>query len=99
MPTFRGTSSSVQEEDYVNQIKDYLNRVDILLHENQIMLVKLHPFVQSQLTLDSYRHIRLFPEGYDTYEVLNACDVLITDYSSVMYDFAVTGRRILLFCL
>lgn len=97
MPTFRGTSSSVQEEDYVNQIKDYLNRVDILLHENQIMLVKLHPFVQSQLTLDSYRHIRLFPEGYDTYEVLNACDVLITDYSSVMYDFAVTGRRILLF--
>lgn len=97
MPTFRGTSSSVQEEDYVNQIKDYLNRIDILLHENQIMLVKLHPFVQSQLTLDSYHHIRLFPEGYDTYEVLNACDVLITDYSSVMYDFAVTGRRILLF--
>lgn len=97
MPTFRGTSSSVQEEDYVNQIKDYLNRIDMLLHENQIMLVKLHPFVQSQLTLDSYRHIRLFPEGYDTYEVLNACDVLITDYSSVMYDFAVTGRRILLF--
>lgn len=97
MPTFRGTSSSVQEEDYVNQIKDYLNRIDMLLHENQIMLVKLHPFVQSQLTLDSYRHIRLFPEGYDTYEVLNACDVLITDYSSVMYDFTVTGRRILLF--
>lgn len=97
MPTFRGTSDSVEENDYVQLVRDYLSRIDARLGDRQILLVKLHPFVQSLLTLDSYRHIRPFPEGYDTYEVLNACDVLITDYSSVMYDFASTGRRILLF--
>ena len=32
-----------------------------------------------------------------TYEVLNMCDVLITDYSSVMYDFANSGKKIILF--
>lgn len=97
MPTFRGTSDSVEETAYVQLVRDYLSRMDAGLGDRQILLVKLHPFVQSLLTLDSYRHIRPFPEDYDTYEILNACDVLITDYSSVMYDFASTGRRILLF--
>lgn len=97
MPTFRGTSDSVEEAAYVQLVKDYLSRIDAGLGDRQLLLVKLHPFVQSLLDLGSYRHIRPFPEGYDTYEVLNACDVLITDYSSVMYDFASTGRRILLF--
>lgn len=97
MPTFRGSSDSVEESDYVKLVSEHLNYIDEHLTDRQIMLVKLHPFVQSLLDINSYRHIRPFPEGYDTYEILNACDVLITDYSSVMYDFASTGRRILLF--
>lgn len=97
MPTFRGTSASVKEDEYIAQIRDYLSRLDHLLQDNQILLVKLHPFVQNLLPVDSYHHIRSFPSEYDTYEVLNACDVLITDYSSVLYDYANTGRKIILF--
>ena len=59
--------------------------------------MKLHPFVGDALDLSSYQHIQKFPEGYDSYEVLNMCDVLITDYSSVMYDFANSGKKIILF--
>ena len=97
MPTFRGRSDSVQEEEYISQVRDYLSRLDHLLEDNQILLVKLHPFVQNLLPVENYHHIRSFPSEYDTYEVLNACDVLITDYSSVMYDYANTGRKIILF--
>lgn len=97
MPTFRGKTDAVEKDSYVALVKDYLSRIDQQLTDRQILLVKLHPLVQSQLDTDSYQHIRPFPAEYDTYEILNACDVLITDYSSVMYDFAVTGRRILLF--
>lgn len=97
MPTFRGTSASVKEGEYIAQIREYLSRLDHLLQDNQILLVKLHPFVQNLLPVDSYHHIRSFPSEYDTYEVLNACDVLITDYSSVLYDYANTGRKIILF--
>ena len=97
MPTFRGKTDAVEKDSYVALVKDYLSRIDQQLTDRQILLVKLHPLVQSQLDTDSYQHIRPFSAEYDTYEILNACDVLITDYSSVMYDFAVTGRRILLF--
>lgn len=97
MPTFRGRSDSVREEEYISQVKDYLFRLDHLLTDRQVLLVKLHPFIQNRLPVDDYRHIFRFPEEYDTYEILNACDVLITDYSSVMYDFANTGRKIILF--
>ncbi len=44
-----------------------------------------------------YRHIRSFPEEYETYDFLSAADVLVTDYSGVMFDFGVTGRKMILF--
>ena len=32
--------------------------------------------------------IKAFPKEYETYDFLNACDVLVTDYSSVFFDYA-----------
>lgn len=40
---------------------------------------------------------RAFPTDWDTYEGLNLCDVLITDYSSVFYDYANTGKKVVFF--
>lgn len=97
MPTFRGKADAVDRHDAVEEIKGYLKRLDALLTENQVLLVKLHPFVGNALVFDEYSHIEPFPADYDTYEVLNACDALITDYSSVMYDYANSGRKIILF--
>ena len=39
-----------------------------------------------------------FPDEWETYDVLCAADVLVSDYSSVIIDFLCTGRRIVLFC-
>lgn len=97
MPTFRGRADAVDTQDSLQILKKNLEELDVLLGEEQILLVKLHPFVSAHLKIEGYRHIRPFPPNYDTYDVLNACDVLITDYSSVMYDFANTGRKIILF--
>jgi CDP-glycerol glycerophosphotransferase len=41
--------------------------------------------------------VRVFPQGYETYDVLNTADILITDYSSVFFDFANSKRKIILF--
>ena len=43
------------------------------------------------------KHIRLFPKEYETYDFLNVIDVLISDYSSVFFDFALTKRKVVLF--
>lgn len=97
MPTFRGNADAVDSKDSVKEMQGYLDVLDRCLDEDQLLLVKLHPFVGNGLNLSGYQHIQKFPEGYDTYEVLNMCDVLITDYSSVMYDFANSGKKIILF--
>ncbi len=97
MPTFRGKADAVDSQDSVKEMQGYLDILDQRLNEKQLLLVKLHPFVGDALDLSSYQHIQKFPEGYDSYEVLNMCDVLITDYSSVMYDFANSGKKIILF--
>ena len=44
-----------------------------------------------------YHHILPFPASWDTYEGLSVCDTLITDYSSVFYDYANSGKKIILF--
>lgn len=97
MPTFRGRADAVDTQESLQILRKNLEKLDGLLGEEQILLVKLHPFVSEYLKIEGYHHIYPFPQKYDTYDVLNACDVLITDYSSVMYDFANTGRKIILF--
>ena len=98
MPTWRGSDSkSVSMEDQEREITGYLAALDGSLADDQLLFVNLHPFVGSRLSYDSYKHIRPFPGEYETYDFLNATDALITDYSSVLFDYAGTGRKIVLF--
>ena len=71
--------------------------LDREFNEDEIFYVRLHPFIGDKINYASYKHIRPFPEGYEPYDILNACDCMVTDYSSVMFDYANTGRKIVLF--
>ena len=51
----------------------------------------------SKIDFTKFDHIRSFPRGYEIYEIVNLADVLITDYSSVFFDFANTSRKIVIF--
>ncbi len=98
MPTWRGgDSKNVSMDDQVAEVGGYLTQLDEQFADDQLLYVNLHPFVGSRLTYDSYKHIRPFPKQYETYDFLNAADALITDYSSVFFDFAETGRSVVLF--
>lgn len=97
MPTWRGTLTKKTSNQLILMMEYYLKQLDYLLQENEVLYVKLHPFVNKDMDLDGYRHIRPYPAEYDTYEFLNMSDVLVTDYSSVFYDFANTGKKIVLF--
>jgi len=98
MPTWRGgDSGSVSTEAQIAEVSEYLSKLDAVLEEDEVLYVNLHPFVAGALSYDSFSHIRTFPKEYETYDFLNVSDALITDYSSVMFDYAQTGRRIILF--
>lgn len=93
MPTYRDNKKQKEE---ISFIKEMLSELDNKLNDNQILYVNLHPFIGDKIVYD-FKHIKKFPKEYETYEFLNATDCLITDYSSVFYDYANTKNKIILF--
>ncbi|WP_407393353.1 CDP-glycerol glycerophosphotransferase family protein [Methanobrevibacter sp.] len=97
MPTFKGLMLKRKDDTQKSDVERYLSKIDESLNENQILLVKLHVFNQKQIDFSRFRHVRAFPQGFETYDILNICDCLITDYSSVFFDYANTKNKIILF--
>lgn len=97
MPTWRGTGRTADTKRQIEKTTELLNEIDNLLDDSKLLLVNLHFLLSSSIDCNQFKHIQPFPFQYDTYEVLNACDGLITDYSSVFFDFAVTGKKIILY--
>ena len=64
-----------------------------------LILAKLHPNVAekaAQLDLDP-RYVRNASDYPDIQELYLACDGLVSDYSSVMFDFMITGKPCFLY--
>ena len=97
MPTFRGILMDRDNESQKDDVETYLTQIDEKLKDNQILFAKLHVLNESRIDFSKFNHIIPFPEEYEIYDVLNMADVLITDYSSVFFDFANTKRKIILF--
>lgn len=97
MPTWRGLGRTADSEGQIEQVTQLLTDIDASLHDDQTFFVNLHFVVQGGIDFTAFQHVKPFPKQYETYDFLAACDVLVTDYSSVMFDFAVTGRPIVLF--
>ncbi|MFR5876779.1 MAG: CDP-glycerol glycerophosphotransferase family protein [Eubacterium sp.] len=93
MPTWRGSVEKVGD----NKLCNYLFEIDKSLNDNQIMYVNLHPYVEDLIDYKEFSHIKTVPSKYEIYDFLNCCDILITDYSSVFFDFAVSGKSIIFF--
>lgn len=97
MPTWRGTVSQVEDEKQQEILVNYLKQLDDNLKENQILYVNLHPFVGEKIDYSIFKNVKRFPKSYETYEFLSIADCLITDYSSVFFDFAGTKNKIIIF--
>ena len=98
LPTWRGVIGKVTSEQQNARLYEYLKELDGKLKDNQRVYVKLHPVSVKDIDLSAFHKVLPFPaQDYDTYEFLNATDGLITDYSSVFFDYAVSRRKIILF--
>lgn len=95
MPTWRGIVGQVHNE--IDFMEDLLKSIDKNLNDYQVVYVNLHPFMTSYIDFSQYQHIKMFPKQFETYDFLNVADCLITDYSSVFFDFANTKRKIILY--
>ncbi|MFP5370720.1 MAG: CDP-glycerol glycerophosphotransferase family protein, partial [Actinomycetes bacterium] len=67
------------------------------LGEDHVLLLRLHYMVSAGAAAvkgDAVREVSRHP---DVSELYLAADVMVTDYSSTMFDFAITGRPMLFF--
>jgi CDP-glycerol glycerophosphotransferase len=72
-----------------------VERLRDALGPDTVLLARKHYHVVDELPVNGLvRDVSSYPDGT---ELLLAADVLVTDYSSLMYDFANTGRPLLLY--
>ncbi|MDO5134599.1 MAG: CDP-glycerol glycerophosphotransferase family protein [Eubacteriales bacterium] len=96
-PTWKGSRYSSPDtslDTYYQVIRQIEKRVDTRKYQ---ILVKPHQIVYYHIKKNLGMTDRFIPATVDTNELLSAVDVLISDYSSIYFDFLVSGRPILFF--
>ena len=98
MPTWRGSSNqNIDVDNYINELKNILKVLDRGMKCDQRLFINFHPIFGGEIDYSDYEHIMSFPPDVHTYAFLNSADALITDYSSVMFDFSLTEKPVILF--
>lgn len=98
MPTWRGSNNyTVNVDEYRNEVMRYLAKIDAAMRDDQMLFVNFHSMVADQMGELEFDHVFPFPKSRDNYDFLAAMDVLITDYSSVCFDFSLTRRPVIMF--
>jgi CDP-ribitol ribitolphosphotransferase len=91
-PTFRGESvTSASYDDFLD-----LELMAATLAADHVVLMRLHPFVRDALRIpDALAGFAIDVSDHpDINELMLVSDVLVTDYSSAIYEFSLLGRPI-----
>jgi CDP-glycerol glycerophosphotransferase len=62
-----------------------------------VLLIRKHPLVADVVETGGHQRVHDVSAWPDAGELLAAADVLVTDYSALAFDFAITGRPMLFF--
>lgn len=91
-PTWRGTMNAkvLDAEEMAHDIEALASSPDFHL------VVRAHHYTED-LLVSSDQPIAVVPRSLTTNDLLSVVDVLITDYSSVVFDFMATGRPVVLY--
>jgi CDP-ribitol ribitolphosphotransferase len=94
-PTFRG--ETVTDARFAEALD--LHRVRDALAGDHVLLVRLHPFIRRDLAIDAdlAGFVIDVSDHPDINDLLLAADVLVTDYSSVIFEYALLRRPMVFF--
>lgn len=94
-PTFRG--QNVNDAQYPSEFIN-LERLAEELGNEWAIIVKMHPFVKDKFQIPNKENIFDFSDEREINDILFITDVLVTDYSSVIFENAIIGGSAVLYC-
>ena len=104
-PTFRGHGA--KSASYDNARIDVAALHALCVERDAVCLVRMHPFVREPLAVPEALRDRIVDASatatgnaatpIETNDLLFAVDLLITDYSSIVYEYSTLGRPMLFF--
>lgn len=96
-PTWRD-DEFISSGKYKFELQLELDKLQAELGEDYIVLLRMHYFIASQLDITKYQGFAYNYSDYDDIaELYLVSDILITDYSSVFFDYANLKRPILFY--
>lgn len=106
IPTFRNgigrTDGIINTNNLINLAEYDENSLnDFLVKNNYLLVAKLHPLEESSIDMKEQTNIKILDSknmlDYQIIlnEILNLSDILITDYSSVYFDYLILDKPIL----
>ena len=95
MPTWRESQRKLFAEHL-----DLQKLHQLMKKQNALLLLKPHAntIIENPEQLKAYSHVQLIDNSMDIYPILPYTDVLITDYSSILYDYLLLeDKRVILY--
>ena len=96
-PTFRGSG---RHKSYDLGVLDYPALHALCVEKDAVFVIRLHPRIRRSLDIPASLRDRLIDGSdvaTDAPDILFATDLLVTDYSSIIFEFAVLDRPMLFF--
>ena len=90
MPTWRDDDPQYFEKANI----DFKTLNSELKNNNYVLFLKLHPLTKTT-NIEQYSNIKQLNNDVDIYPFLNFTDCLVTDYSSIYFDYLLTDKEII----
>lgn len=92
-PTYRG--DFMDPTDNLDELLESV--INLSTYTDYNILLKVHPFVYQSIVEDGRFNKYLVPDTVDPNELMSIVDLLVTDYSSIFFDFLVTDNPIVFY--
>lgn len=97
-PTFRGNGARTASYDLARL--DYARLHALCVERDAVCLIRMHPFVREPLRIPDHLRDRLIDASNPAVEpndLLFTVDLLVTDYSSIVFEYSTLGRPMLFY--
>jgi CDP-glycerol glycerophosphotransferase len=91
-PTYRKSLSNPFES-----VIDLAGLSEFARQNNILIVLKLHPMMHGRYEFSRYPNLLAYESHSDVYPLMAICDILITDYSSIYFDYLLLDRPIIFF--